>query len=72
MVSRSDLLAFVDAKLAYEIDVVAAAEAQADGTAVIVDTRRQASWDQGHVAGALHLPKTALDDGLASCTDPGR
>lgn len=66
MVSQSDLLAFVDAKLAYEIDVVAAAEAQADCTAVIVDTRRQASWDQGHVAGALHLPKTALDDGLAS------
>lgn len=66
MVSQSDLLAFVDAKLAYEVDAVAAAEAQADGTAVIVDTRRQASWDQGHIAGALHLPKTALDDGLAS------
>jgi rhodanese-related sulfurtransferase len=65
VVSQSDLLAFVDAKLAYEIDVVAAAEAQADGTAVIVDTRRQASWDQGHIAGALHLPKEALDDGLA-------
>ncbi|MDP9884433.1 rhodanese-related sulfurtransferase [Sinomonas atrocyanea] len=68
MVAQSDLLAFVDAKLAYEIDVVAAAEAQAAGTAVIVDTRRQSSWDQGHVAGALHLPKDALvlDDGLAS------
>lgn len=67
MVSQSDLLAFVDAKLAYEIDVVAAAEAQAAGTAVIVDTRRQSSWDQGHIAGALHLPKDALalDDGLA-------
>ena len=66
MVSQSDLLAFVDAKLAYEIDVVAAAEAQADGTAVVVDTRRQSSWEQGHIAGALHLPKPALDDGLAS------
>lgn len=65
MVSRGELLAFVEAKLAYEIDVVAAAEAQADGTAVIVDTRRQSSWDQGHVAGALHLPKEALDDGIA-------
>ncbi|WP_433875206.1 rhodanese-like domain-containing protein [Sinomonas atrocyanea] len=61
MVSRADLLAFLEAKLAYEIDVVAAAEAQADGTAIVVDTRRQSSWDQGHVAGALHLPKDGLD-----------
>lgn len=56
MVSPSGPLAYVEARLAYEIDVVAAAQAQADGTAVIVDTRRQASWDQGHIAGALHLP----------------
>lgn len=66
MVAQSELLAFVEAKLAYEIDVVAAAEAQATGAAVIVDTRRQSSWDQGHIAGALHLPKEALGDGLAS------
>ena len=61
MASRADVLAFLEARLAYEIDVVAAAEAQADGTAVIVDTRRQSSWDQGHVAGAVHLPKDALE-----------
>jgi Entner-Doudoroff aldolase len=54
--SNSNLLAFVDAKLAYEIDVVAASLAQTDGTAIIVDTRKQLSWDHGHVAGALHLP----------------
>jgi hypothetical protein len=36
VVSNSNLLAFVDAKLAYEIDVVAAFRAQTDGTAVIV------------------------------------
>ncbi|RAN69511.1 hypothetical protein B5P43_35995 [Bacillus sp. SRB_336] len=45
------MLAFVDAKLAYEIDVVAAAEAQAGG---------QQSWDHGHIAGALHLPAASL------------
>jgi rhodanese-related sulfurtransferase len=61
MASRADVLAFLEARLAYEIDVVAAAEAQAAGRAVIVDTRRQSSWDQGHVAGAVHLPKDALD-----------
>lgn len=66
MVSNSALLAFIEAKLAYEIDVVAAFRAQTDGTAVIVDTRKQLSWDQGHVAGALHLPADTLDDRLAT------
>ncbi|NVM98658.1 sulfurtransferase [Arthrobacter sp. SDTb3-6] len=55
------MLAFVDARLAYEIDVVAAARAQARGNAVIVDTRKGRSWDHGHVAGAMHLPEDALD-----------
>lgn len=54
-------LAHVDARLAFEIDVVAAAEAVASGDAVLVDTRRQESWDHGHIAGALHLPKVSRD-----------
>lgn len=66
MASASELLAFVDAKLAYEIDVVAASRAQADDTAVIVDTRKQLSWDHGHIAGAVHLPADVLDIGLAA------
>lgn len=57
-------LAFVDARLAYEIDVVAASRAVAAGSAVLVDTRRQESWDHGHIAGALHLPASALATGL--------
>jgi rhodanese-related sulfurtransferase len=61
VVSRNSLLAFLEAKLAYEIDVVAAHGAQAEGTAVIIDTRKQLSWDHGHIAGALHLPTAALD-----------
>lgn len=66
MVSNGDLLAFVDAKLAYEIDVVAASGAQDDGTAVIVDTRKQLSWDHGHIAGALHLPADTLATRVAT------
>lgn len=54
-------LAFVDARLAYEIDVVAAAQAVAEGWAILVDTRRLESWNHGHIAGALHLPKQGLD-----------
>ncbi|WP_427170467.1 rhodanese-like domain-containing protein [Arthrobacter sp. 92] len=66
MVSRSEVLAFVDAKLAYEIDTVAAADAQTSGAAMIVDTRKQLSWDQGHVRGALHLPADNLEAQLAT------
>lgn len=54
-------LAHVDARLAFEIDVVAAAEAVSRGEAVLVDTRRRESWDHGHVAGALHLPTATRD-----------
>lgn len=66
MVQPGEVLAFVDAKLAYEIDAVAAAGAQASGAAMIVDTRKQLSWDHGHIAGALHLPGDILDTRLAT------
>lgn len=66
MVSTADLLAFVDAKLAYEIDAVAASRAQADGTVVMVDTRGRHSWDHGHIAGALHLAADAVESSLAT------
>ncbi|MEN0085117.1 MAG: rhodanese-like domain-containing protein [Leifsonia sp.] len=55
-------LAHVEARLAYEIDVVAAAAAVDSGRAILVDTRKLASWEHGHIAGALHLPTTAIDD----------
>ncbi|WP_309104535.1 rhodanese-like domain-containing protein [Microbacterium sp.] len=58
-------LAHVDARLAFEIDVVAAAAAVAAGEAVLVDTRRRESWDHGHIAGALHLPKETRDARIA-------
>lgn len=66
MSSLDARLAHVDARLAYEIDVVAAREAVASGEAVLVDTRRLESWNHGHIAGAMHLPKTAVDARLAT------
>jgi rhodanese-related sulfurtransferase len=54
-------LAHVDARLAYEIDVVAAAQAVESDAAVLVDTRRSESWEYGHIAGALHLPTAGID-----------
>ncbi|MZD07659.1 rhodanese-like domain-containing protein [Streptomyces sp. SID5785] len=54
--------AYFAASLAFHSDVsdVAAALALPGGPGfVLIDTRSTASWDQGHVPGALHLP-TAL------------
>lgn len=55
------------ASLAFHADVsdVAAALASDDDTGfVLLDSRSTASWDQGHVPGAVHLP-TALIAGQA-------
>lgn len=57
--ARVDML---NRRLAYEIDVMDAFKAQREQSAIIVDTRRQTSWNHGHVTGSVHLPSTALDD----------
>lgn len=58
--------AYFSASLAFHADVSDVASALATATAegtdpgfVVIDSRSTASWDQGHVPGALHLP-TAL------------
>jgi len=58
--------AYFSASLAFHADVSDVASALADARAtgtdpgfVVIDTRSTASWDQGHVPEALHLP-TAL------------
>ncbi|MFF5974822.1 rhodanese-like domain-containing protein [Streptomyces sp. NPDC012769] len=58
--------AYFSASLAFHADVsdVASALAEARATGgdpgfVVIDSRSTASWDQGHVPGAVHLP-TAL------------
>mgnify|MGYP001795578123 CR=1 FL=1 len=32
-----------------------------DGKAVLVDVREQKEWDEGHIAGAVLMPKSKLD-----------
>lgn len=46
-------------KLQFEIDVMDVHGRLPSGEFVLVDTRRHASWEHGHIPGALHLP-TAL------------
>ena len=38
---------------------------------VLIDTRSQASWDQGHVAGAIHLPTDEIAARAASVVPAG-
>ncbi|WP_242908754.1 rhodanese-like domain-containing protein [Actinomadura terrae] len=50
------------ARLAFETDVSDVAADLASGASgiVVVDTRSRESWDQGHVAGAVHLPTAEI------------
>ncbi|MER6949486.1 rhodanese-like domain-containing protein [Nonomuraea sp. NPDC000554] len=55
-------LAHFAARLAFETDVsdVAADLDAAEPALAVVDSRSRESWDQGHIAGALHLPTTEI------------
>ncbi|MFJ4209263.1 rhodanese-like domain-containing protein [Paenarthrobacter sp. NPDC089675] len=65
----NDPAAYFRSKLNFEIDVMDVADAP-PGSLVLVDTRRQSSWDHGHIPGALHLP-TAEIPKLAEQRIPG-
>ncbi|MFE1950304.1 MULTISPECIES: rhodanese-like domain-containing protein [Streptomyces] len=57
--------AYFGASLAFHADVsdVAAALALPEGPGfVLLDSRSTASWDQGHVPGALHLPTAQIPE----------
>ena len=60
------MLDYLNAKLLYEVDVLDASAGLTAGEFVLVDTRKQASWDHGHALGAIHLPSilaSPLTDG---------
>jgi rhodanese-related sulfurtransferase len=38
---------------------------------VVVDARSAASWDQGHIAGAVHLPTAEIAERAAAVVPPG-
>jgi rhodanese-related sulfurtransferase len=57
---------FFAAKLAYETDPADLAAARASGTPpLVIDTRSLASWNQGRIPGAVHIPNADLASRIA-------
>lgn len=59
MTTPADAAAHFAAKLAFETDVSDVHQALESGESafVLIDTRNEAAWNQGHARGAIHLPK---------------
>ncbi|MET9593069.1 rhodanese-like domain-containing protein [Streptomyces sp. NPDC006516] len=62
------------ARLAFEADVSDVHADLASGAPgiVVVDTRSDAAWDQGHIPGAFHLPTARIADLAPQLIDPAR
>ncbi|WP_061961137.1 rhodanese-like domain-containing protein [Demequina flava] len=62
--SIHDAAAHFRSKLAFETDPSDVAPALADGTAdfVLIDTRDERAWNQGHARGAVHIPKPDMPE----------
>ncbi|KAB2971555.1 rhodanese-like domain-containing protein [Streptomyces sp. SS1-1] len=61
------------ASLAFHADVSDVAAALAAGTDpgfVVLDSRSTASWDQGHVPNAVHLPTALIPERAGDLLDP--
>lgn len=53
---------FFAAKLSYETDPADLAAERASGAApIVIDTRSAASWSQGRIPGAVHIPNADLE-----------
>ncbi|GHF33899.1 rhodanese-like domain-containing protein [Streptomyces griseoluteus] len=62
------------ARLAFEADVSDVHADLASGTPgfVLVDTRSDAAWEQGHIPGALHIPTAQIADLAPQLIDPAQ
>lgn len=60
--SHADAVHHFSAKVAFETDPsdVHAAFESGEAGFVLIDTRSQAAWDQGHARGAVHIPRAEL------------
>jgi sulfur-carrier protein adenylyltransferase/sulfurtransferase len=65
MTSYRELLQQVKSEIG-EVDARRAQEIIASDSAAIVDVREQAEWDEGHVPGAVHVPRGHLESRIES------
>lgn len=65
--------AYFGASLAFHADVsdvASALAADGDPGFVVLDSRSTASWDQGHIPGAVHLPTALIPEQAEALLDP--
>ncbi|MFD7667709.1 rhodanese-like domain-containing protein [Streptomyces sp. NPDC059788] len=70
----AEAVAHYAARLAFEADVSDVHADLASGApgVVVVDTRSDAGWDQGHIPGALHIPTPRIADLAPQLIDPAQ
>ncbi|CAM5258173.1 Rhodanese-like domain-containing protein OS=Streptomyces alboniger OX=132473 GN=CP975_01985 PE=4 SV=1 [Streptomyces alboniger] len=69
----AEAAAYFAASLAFHADVsdvASALAADGDPGFVVIDTRSTASWDQGHLPGAVHLPTALIPEQAPLLLDP--
>ena len=69
----ADAVSFFAARLTFQADVSDVQASLASGTPgfVLIDSRGEQAWNQGHVPGALHLPTADIPALAAGRLDPG-
>jgi rhodanese-related sulfurtransferase len=70
----AEAVAHYAARLAFEADVSDVHADLASGTpgVVVVDTRSDAAWEQGHIPGALHIPTAHIANLAPQLIDPAQ
>jgi adenylyltransferase/sulfurtransferase len=72
MANYRELLQQVRSEIS-EIDATQARERIESGEPVVVDVREQDEWDEGHIAGAVHIPRGHLESRIERLApDPSR
>jgi sulfur-carrier protein adenylyltransferase/sulfurtransferase len=72
MANYRELLQQVQSEIS-EIDATRARDRIESGEPVVVDVREQAEWDEGHIRGAVHVPRGHLESRIERLApDPAR
>ena len=70
MPSYRELLQQVRSEIS-EVDATHARELIEEGGPVVVDVREQEEWDEGHIPGAVHIPRGHLESRIERAAPDG-